>query len=213
MHAALSDMQARFNLDALVRDGAQVDGERLLCFRALLTRLSLPVSLADALLRWQGARPAGDGGDRPARGLMPRRLERWDRLSHVPGYTPEVVRRLAPYAAVLPPDIDKVNVNTAPALLLSAMLPNVPEGVLSTVLEQRTRSYFRDVSDFRTRLGIRGDLPGLTATSSMFLLEGEVRHAAAGRKTQGLIRVEPGRIRLLWREDGPRGVVANEGES
>lgn len=200
MHAALTDMQSRFNLNAMAGQGGLVDPARLAQYRNLLVALSLPPSLSDSLIRWNGLRLEEIRGVTPA---PPRVLERWDGLIQVPGYTPEVMARLEPYAAVLPPEVSTVNVNTAKPLLLAAMLPQLGAGALQGALAQREQNYFRDVSDFKMRLGMEFDTSGLTANSSLFLLRGSVRQGAMRRALRALIKAEPGHNQLLWRQDGP----------
>jgi len=95
-----------------------------------------------------------------------------------------------------------VNVNTAAPLLLKAMLPQVAPGTLAQALSQRDSSYFRDMADFKARLGMQTDLSGLSATSSLFLLNGEVSLGSVRQWFQAQYRTEPGRNRLLWRENG-----------
>jgi general secretion pathway protein K len=203
LRARLIDMQGRFNLNALAKGGGQIDLPRLAQYRSLLAQLRLPATLADALIRWQGLR---SGEVRPG-SPQPRFLTRWRMLEHIPGYSAEVRARLEPFATVLPPENDAVNVNTASPQLLTALFPQIPEGTLAAVLSQREQNYFRDVADFRARLGGRIETPGLSATSSLFLLEGTVTQGGVRRVTRGLIKVEPGQVKLLWREDGPQRVA------
>jgi general secretion pathway protein K len=200
LRASLSDLQARFNLNALGAADGQIDLGRLAQFSGLLSALRLPPALAQNLIEWRGLRAAENTTGLPPPPL--RELERWQDLRRVPGYTAEVMTRLAPYVAVLPGDVDAVNVNTAAPLLLKAMLPQVAPGTLAQALSQRDSSYFRDMADFKARLGMQTDLSGLSATSSLFLLNGEVSLGSVRQWFQAQYRTEPGRNRLLWRENG-----------
>lgn len=206
----LEDAQGRFNLNALSGGGALVDTGRLESLRRLLASLQLPEGLADALQRWRGlqSRAEQDAGSRPPAGHPA--LLRWDELAQVPGFTRERIARLVPYATVLPEGARMVNINTAPAQVLAALLPELPPGALAEALSERRQHPFRDVATFLARTGVNNParLGDLTTGSDFFMLQAMVRHGAARRFTEALLKVEPGATRSLWRRD--RAVVQGE---
>ena len=199
MHGQLSDLQGRFNLNALASRGGEINLAQLAALRGLLAELRLPPSLADNLIRW--FRLHTPNARRVPGTALARSLERWEMLAWVPGYTPTVMERLAPYSTVLPADVVTVNVNTAAPLLLRALLPQIEPGLLQRVLAQRHGRYFRDIGDFQARLGT--DLSGtnLSATSSWFLLEATVRQGTWLRGQQAVLRLDAGGARVVWRHE------------
>jgi general secretion pathway protein K len=208
----LADGQGRFNLNGLAAGGAQVDAAWLETLRRLLASLQLPDELAGNLVRWRGllTRSQQEAGLRPPIGQPP--LARWDDLARVPGFTPERMARLAPYATVLPEGVRRVNVNTASAELLTALLPTLPPGAVAEALSRRTAQPYRDVGEFLARAG-SGNPDGaadLTTGSDYFLLRAIVRHGHARRSVMALLKVEAGRTRLLWRLDRAGGNFVEE---
>jgi len=169
LRANLQDLQGRLNLNALAGAGGVIDLQQLTYYRGLLQQLALPASLADSLIRWRGLRFPQTAGEPVLEPLPLRHLARWESLQQVPGYSTEVLARLEPYASLLADEINTVNLNTAPLLLLQVMLPEVPPGRLSSVVAQRDEHYFRDAMDFKQRLNHPlEDVARLTTRSSFF---------------------------------------------
>ena len=201
LQANLQDLQGRLNLNALAGAGGVIDLQQLTYYRGLLQQLALPASLADSLIRWRGLRFPQTAGEPPLEPLPLRHLARWESLQRVSGYSTEVLARLEPYATLLADEINTVNLNTAPLLLLQVMLPQVPPERLASVVAQRDEHYFRDVMDFKQRLNHpQEDVARLTTRSSFFLLRGFVRHREKQLGIRALIQVEAGRATLLWRQ-------------
>jgi general secretion pathway protein K len=199
LDARLLDMQARLNLNALALPGGIINQQQLAHYRQLLLALQLPLSLADALVQWRGLQRA----DQPVRvPALPRQraLDDWDHLLQVPGYTPALLARLQPYAAVLEDTDGRVNLNTAPLLLLQAMLPQQAGGVLAQLVAQREQPAVLDEADFRARLNA-ADFPAgsFTTTSRWFLLQATVRHGRYGRGLEALFHLDGRQARLVWR--------------
>lgn len=198
--ATLEDMQSRFNLNSLAVAGSTLDPVQLASYRRLLAALQLPAALADNLVRWRGLRTADA---RTAPDSVLRRLARWGQLAQVPGYSRAVLDRLAPYAAVLPDDVNQVNVNSAAPQLLAALLPQTTSGAIAALCEARTRHALRDSGEVRQQLNLAfdADLSRLTTVSTLYRLRGSVARPPLGRALEALLRIDPDRVRLLWRED------------
>jgi general secretion pathway protein K len=217
LRGQLSDMQARFNLNALAHGGSTADPLRVEQYRRLLEALGLAPSLADSLLRWMQLRLPPEDSTAPLPGgpVTARQLERVEMLAWVEGYTPQVRARLAPYVAALPAEVRFININTAPPLLLRALLPQLGAGDLELLQAQRTVNYFRDVADVQSRLRSVADVrtlgQWLGVGSSYFGLECEVRQGKVVLRTRALLQVDGPRARLRWREDGasPTPIVEN----
>jgi len=211
LDARLQDMQARLNLKALGLPGGVINPQQLGHYRQLLMALQLSPSLADSLVRWLGLHPGSERAPAGGEGFQ-RPFDYWETLLRVPGYTPQVLARLRPYATVLADQDGRVNANTASPLLLQAMLPHVPAGQLARVLAQRERHYFLDEADFRSRLSHPVFPDGsFTAGSSWFLLQGTVRQGRYGRAIEALFQLDGSRVRLVWRREEVIPVAAPVG--
>jgi general secretion pathway protein K len=129
----ISDVQARFNLNNLVR-GGQASAVDVSVFQRLLEMLELPATLADALIDWLDADSleTGANGAEDAYYLaLPeayfpanRALVDVAELLMVRGYDQAVLDKLAPWVCALPYPTP-VNVNTAGAEVLSAVIPGL----------------------------------------------------------------------------------------
>jgi general secretion pathway protein K len=156
LQGTLADEQARFNLNNLVRDGVASPRD-VLIFQRLLQALALPPALADALVDWMDAdaEPGGTAGAEDAfyQALDPpyrpanRRLAELGELARVRGFGPATVAALAPYVTALPAE-SRVNVNTAPAAVLRAVVPSLGAEEAQRILETRAARPYRTREDF-----------------------------------------------------------------
>ena len=114
------DAQARFNLNNLVDATGKADNLQRAAFRRLLVNLGLPEQLESALVvRLMNARPTVvDKRVIPAT-LPP--LMRLTDLADIPGVDGSALQKLQPHAIVLPQP-SKVNLHTASAEVIAAML-------------------------------------------------------------------------------------------
>jgi general secretion pathway protein K len=131
LEASLEDLQSRFNLNSLVDKEGKVDKEALASLRRLLEARELEPKWADQIADWidfddqpvssDGLEDGGTTGQDPpyltAKALITSTTE----LLALPGFGRERYLKLAPYVSALPPHTP-LNVCTAPALLLDAML-------------------------------------------------------------------------------------------
>jgi general secretion pathway protein K len=157
---ALSDEHARFNLNNLVREGAASPRDVLILQR-LLQSLGLPAHLADALVDWMDAdsEPIATTGaedayyvalDPPYRPAN-RPLASLGELARVRGYTPAVLAALGPYVTALPGDA-RVNVNTASAPVLRAVVPSLGAEDALRIIETRAQRPYRTREEFLREL-------------------------------------------------------------
>lgn len=199
----ISDLQGRFNLNNLVLAGGVVDKSALAAYRRLLVALALPDELADALLRHMTAKRERSNDNHAAAPVgQPGRLMLWGDLAGIPGYAGEVMGRLATHATVLP-GIQAINVNTAGAEVLFAVLPGLDLDSARTLTRQRIGLPFRDVAEFRWRLGDKVQLAALvdlTTISQYFLVRVQVSGARTRSELQGLLQRQPHlpQPRILW---------------
>lgn len=147
----LSDLQGRFNVNALANSS---DGAAALAFERLLRRLGLPVTLGPEIAGFvqpRGPVRAADYAERP----VPVRtgagaVERIEALRLVRGMTEAHYARLAPFVAALPPGTP-LNVNTALAEVLGAVLPSANPADIARLMAARELAPFRSGADFEAR--------------------------------------------------------------
>jgi general secretion pathway protein K len=198
--ATISDEQGKFNVNNL----ADANGPRaadVAAFRRLLSQVGLSESLADAVVDWIDADGyvTGSGGaeDSYYLGLDPpyraanRPMVDVTELLLVRGFDEDRFQRLAPYVTALPV-ATKVNVNTASAELLSAVVKNLSASDARSIVDARDKTPFVSKADFAKRLpepAIDSANELLDVRTDYFLVRGTVR---SGRTAAGYRA-------LLWR--------------
>jgi general secretion pathway protein K len=202
--ATISDEQGRFNLNNL----ADANGPRasdVAAFRRLLSRVGLAESLADAVGDWIDADGSVTGSASGAEdsyylGLDPpyraanRPMADITELLLVRGFDEDRFRRLAPYVTALPV-ATKVNVNTASAELLSAIVKGLTESDSRSIVDARDKKPFGSKADFAKRLpepAIDSANELLDVRTDYFLVRGTVRSGSAAAGYRAVLwRVGP----------------------
>jgi len=195
------DATARYNLNNLAA-GCKRDPVETEVLRRLLTnvrqepRLARPI--ADFVAAGQVLTVDQDDADNTAqtpRKGNPMPILRVDDLLAVQGVKPETVEALRPFVIVLPAQGTTVNVNTAPAEVLAAVLPGCSVSQANALVEQRKRVPWNDVQQFNTELQCRGDEPGgtqgepkISITSSYFLVQSRIRLDRAALDAESLVQ-------------------------
>ncbi len=155
----IEDQQGKFNLNNVVTQG-KINVVQLAHFSNLLATLGLPAELADALADWIDAdnqpQPRDGAEDAYYLTLDPpylaanQPLVDVEELSLVRGFDDNVRARLRPYVSALP-TATPVNVNTAPAEVIAAVIDGLDLGGAQLLVAQRDRAYFRSTGDFLRR--------------------------------------------------------------
>jgi general secretion pathway protein K len=135
MQGALEDMQGRFNLNSLARvgpDGVTEDPLPLQQFQRLLVSVGVEPKWAGLARDWidqddvvgnpDGAEDAVYTSQTP-----PYRTANWPMMSptelmNLPGFGADRYRKIAPYVTALPNANTKINICTAPALVLESLV-------------------------------------------------------------------------------------------
>jgi general secretion pathway protein K len=107
-----------------------------------------------------------------------------DALLNVQGFTPEIVARLRPFVTVLPTQTP-VNMNTAPAEVIAAVVPGMGLSSAQAFVARRETVFFRNLGD--VSLALRGagiqatsvDTSQMDVTTSYFCVHGRVQHERA----------------------------------
>lgn len=116
--------------------------------------------------------------------VAPLQMTGVDSLLDVPGFTPEMIARLRPFVTVLP-TTTPVNMNTAPAEVVAAVVPGMNLSNAQTFVARRETVFFHNVGD--VQLALRGagvqqlvfDPNQLDVNTSYFLIHGRVEHERA----------------------------------
>lgn len=140
VQGTIRDAQGRFNLNSLRRNDLPSAND-ITVFRRLLSALGLDPGLTDALIAWiDPPRPGGADDIEYLAGKPPYRaanrpLESVEELRLVRGFDAEAVAKLRPYVTALR-EPTAINVNTAPAMVLSALL-NLPLSEAERLVQAR----------------------------------------------------------------------------
>ena len=208
----IEDQQGLFNLNNLVRNG-KVDSTQYARFQRLLLILGLPVELSGALADWIDAdslpQPSGGAEDTYYRGLSHPYLTAnaplidLDELALVRGFDPEVRTRLKPFVTALP-GTTALNVNTAPAEVLAAVVDGLDVDSARTLVARRDAIFYRNNADFLSQLGKDAAVPDtdIRVGSDYFLVSLRVTYGKAQARGQLLLaRTDAARWpTILWRK-------------
>ncbi len=160
------DAASRYNLMNL-STGRAINPKHVLIYQNLLTHLQIDPALAmrtaqaiassaapaQQPLGVEGAPPPTD----PPVPLVevvgaPMALTQLDDLLAIPGYTIEIVAKLREFAIVLP-EVTPVNVNTAPAEVLAALVTGMSVSEANAVVARRKQASYRGLDQFTSQLG------------------------------------------------------------
>jgi general secretion pathway protein K len=212
MWGTMEDLEGRFNLNNLVRNG-EPDRQQLDILVRLLRSLRLPDSLAFAIADWIDVDdlpldPRGAESEYYAGLATPYRaanhpLVSVNELLRVKGIDRSVLAALRPYVTALPA-ATPINVNTASPEVLAALVPGLSSEEAYAMVARRERVYYRNVEDFRRALpgGIVAPATGIAVSSQYFLVQARARNERLAIGSQALYRRDgPGQPRLVWRAE------------
>lgn len=207
------DATARYNLNNLAAGGKRDPVETEVLGRLLTNlrqepRLARPIADFVAAGQALTVDPAADPtttAQTPRKG-NPMPVLRVDDLLAVQGVKPETVEALRPFVIVLPGQGTTVNVNTAPAEVLAAVLPGCSVSQANALVEQRKRVPWNDVEQFKTELQCQGEPSGepkISITSNYFLVQSRIRLDRAALDAESLVQrggnlVNRGSISVIW---------------
>ena len=151
LRGAIRDLQGRFNVNSL---SVPSDIAAAQSFERLLRALGLPVDLGPEIAGYVQARGPVRAADYASRDVPVRPrgepLDRIEELRLVRGMTEAHYTRLLPHVAALPPGTG-LNVNTASAEVLGAVMPTANPAGIARFIAERARLPFESRSDFTTR--------------------------------------------------------------
>lgn len=196
------DMQSRMNVMNLIDEGKVSDIE-LAAFGKLFELLNLPeqdlTTLVDALrlATLDPQNPAYVGSFAP---LLPQKVEQLTWL----GLPQATVNTLLPFITVLPVRTP-VNLNTAPAEVIYAMVPILKMGDATGLVTQRRFSHLNTLSNASDKVAaMAGQLDSSrhSVVSRFFEVRGQLRLDNVTMQERSLLQRDGINVKTLWRERG-----------
>jgi general secretion pathway protein K len=198
LSGSITDACSRYNLRNLATGRGRLDEANVKIFAQLLRNLQLDSGLARRVAGFVSAGlpavPVPEGEQPPQDQLVPvtgapLRIMQVDDLLAVQGVTPAIVERLRPFVTVLP-EKTQVNVNTAPAEVLAAVVPDMSVSEANTLIVRRKQAAWRDVNYFKTEVGQNRTIleSAVTVKSDWFLVDSHIRLDRAALDAEALIQ-------------------------
>ena len=155
----LQDESGKFNLNSLVNDEGVPNPQAKLWFEKLLLRVGLPEKLSEAVIDWQDADDEISGtmgAENSYYQGLPQgylaansKFHNVEELKLVRGFEDKKYLQIVDYVSALPASDSKVNVNTAPAMLLASLDPKLDINAVEQALQKRQANleHFSNIND------------------------------------------------------------------
>ena len=137
-----------------------------------------------------------------------------DELRLVKGFTPQAIEKLRPYVAVLPEGTG-VNLNTAPAIVIAAIFPDMAPSQAEMIVRARaTKPFATQDEAFKLVPAMRRPDVSSSVGSAYFLVDLHIAYGRLRRSTTALITRQGGNIsaRVLWHHPLYPKLPSNEQE-
>ena len=207
---AIADEQGKFNLNNLLK-GTQKSPEDMEIFKRLLESLALDPGLRDAVLDWidPDADLASTSGAEDAYYLSLRRpyraanqpMVQVEELYRVRGFDAATVAKLRPHVTALP-GRTSVNVNTAGATVLAALLPEIAKDRIARfIIDRRTRPLAtkQEIVQWAKEAPPGAVNDGLDVKSAFFSVRIQVAQDDVELATDALVqRLPNGAANVVW---------------
>ena len=143
----LKDESGKFNLNSLLNSDGTENPQTKLFFEKLLVRVGLPAELSQAVIDWQDADDLTTGAmgaeSNYYQGLpngylaANTQFHQIEELKQVRGFQGDKFALIAPYVSALPDTATKININTAPALVLAALDEKIDVNTVDAALKAK----------------------------------------------------------------------------
>lgn len=210
LQGGIEDQQGRFNLNNLVDVNGELNQVGLDQFRRLLEAVGLEQQLAGRVVDWLDANQEPmfpDGAEDPVyTGLQrPYRtangpITSSSELLAIEGFNRESFQALSAYVTALPTGT-AVNINTASAPVLYAVVPNINAAEAEALVENRPEDGFANMAEF-SKLAPTADTAVLSETSQYFRLLVRVTIGTLQSNLYSLLAREPAAVRPILRSYG-----------
>ncbi|WP_428096867.1 type II secretion system minor pseudopilin GspK [Candidatus Rariloculus sp.] len=208
----IEDLHGRFNLNNLVDESGEEDALALRQFERLLAHVGLDPVLAGAIVDWldpdadprfpDGAEDAAYGNTNPQYRTANVMITSPSELMAVTGFDAESYALVAPYVTALPIGT-RLNVNTAPALLLATLSDELDLSTAASLVEERGAAGFVDIETVFADLVPPEMFEHMSVDSDHFLLTGTVVLGMTQLRMRSVLqRDTSGLTRVLFRSQG-----------
>lgn len=210
IQAQLTDLQGFFNLNNLVTDG-QANPDAMRIFTRLLVILELPPTLTQVVVDWidkdqeitypDGAEDNTYLIKTPAYRTANTYFSHPSEIRLLAGFERELVQKLLPYITTLPTPT-QININTAPAPILMALIKDLSETDAATLIAARQQQPFKNIQDFITHPTLAGltiETQSITIASDYFRLTAQVQIDRATAQLHSILHRMPNRIEVINR--------------
>lgn len=192
----IMDATSRYNLRNLAT-GREPQKAQIQVYARLLQNLQIDPALALRTAQAVAAsampenKESGQDGTPPKPvalpSTLPLQLARVEDLLSIPGYTQQMVKKLREFVIVLP-EQSQVNVNTASAEVISALVKDYPLTSAQALVVRRKAAYYRSIEDFKGQLQGPTLEDGLAdIKSNYFLVLSRVRLDRAALDAEALV--------------------------
>lgn len=208
------DMQGRYNLNNLIVDD-KPSTKDVEYFRRLIQALGLNVDLVEAVVDWidkneddmfpNGAEDNEYLGLDLAYRAANRPMASISELLLIKGFDQETYSALAHHVSALPVRT-KVNVNTATAEVLEAMIKDLGSSEAAQLVEEMEEEGFENIADFTSNEQLSGlvvDVADVDVASSYFMVEADASYGRAHIYLYSLLsRDKDGGVQTVMRGQG-----------
>ncbi|MDD2814878.1 MAG: type II secretion system minor pseudopilin GspK [Thiotrichaceae bacterium] len=187
MIGQIEDLQGRFNLNNLLKDG-KVSPEDVQQFQRLLLALQMPVNLSQVVIDWMDADaeislPEGAEDNAyllktPSYRAANQALRSPTELRLLAGMTPEFYQRLLPHVCTLPTRT-QINLNTATIPVIMSLAEGLSEAAATQLIAGRDQKAFETLQAVLANPVLAGlkmvDSQSLSLSSNYFLYSSRVQ--------------------------------------
>ncbi len=204
----ITDLQSRMNVRNLIENG-KVSGPALASFMRLFNKLQIPtveLSLLAENLRF-ALDTSADNRSGALAPLMPQRMSQLGWL----GLSTKSIALLRPYVTLLPISTP-VNLNTADAIVLAAVIPGLDPAQAQRLVAQRASKHFRAISDVAIALGTPPEQltdAQHSVNSQFFEIHGQLRLDTVMVQQHSVVQRQGLEVKALWTDRGPRWAAAS----
>ncbi|MEN9983216.1 MAG: hypothetical protein RI918_1185 [Pseudomonadota bacterium] len=202
----IEDAQSKLNVFNLIESG-QISAPDVAAFKKLFTHFNLPETELEAFVTRLKAASIADSAANSAATtlLMPQRVRQLTWL----GLRAQTLAKISPYITLLPSKTT-VNINTAPAEVLFASIPNLELADAKLAVAAREKTFFPSLSEAASSVpALKDKLKDAQhgVSTKFFEVTGRIRLEQTVVEEHSLVdRSDINQVKTIWRE---RSVVAS----